>query len=378
MKIPGIALALLLVGMLQAAGAAPPVPSPPPVNATGYLLLDFDSGQVLASKNTGQRMPPASLTKILTAYVVFHEIRDGRLRLTDTATVSEKAWRMPGSRMFIEIDKRVSVEDLLKGLIIQSGNDASVALAELVAGSEESFAALMNEYAKRLGMQNSQFANSTGLPDDNHYTTTADLAVLARAMIREFPEHYAWHAQKEFTYNKINQHNRNTLLWQDDSVDGIKTGHTEAAGYCLVASALRDGRRLISVVMGTKSEAARARESRKLLDYGFRFFETHRLFGAGEPMTSKKIWKGEREELPLGVESPLYITVPRGGYDRLKAGMQVDELIIAPVQAGQRYGTVKVRLDGKLLASRPLVALEDVAAGSVWQRMVDHVLLWVE
>ncbi len=272
------------------------VPDAPSVGARAYILQDFDSGRVLAEVNADERMEPASLTKIMTAYVVFEELEQGKIAMEDQVLVSEKAWRMGGSKMFIEVDTKVSVEDLLKGLIIQSGNDASVALAEFIAGDEDAFADLMNQYAVRLGMTGTHFINASGLPHPEHYTTARDTATLAAAMIRDFPELYKIHAVKEYEYNGIVQHNRNKLLWRDESVDGLKTGHTESAGYCLVASAERDGMRLISVVMGSESERSRARESIALLSYGFRFFETHRLYGALEPLTEIRIWKGEIEK----------------------------------------------------------------------------------
>lgn len=352
-----------------------PVPSVPSVAATSYLLQDFDSGHVLGEDQADQRAEPASLTKMMTAYVVFDEIKADNVKLDDKVLVSEKAWRMPGSRMFIEVDKYVLVEDLLKGLIIQSGNDASVALAEHVAGGEEAFAELMNQHAKRLAMRETHFVNSTGLPDENHYTTARDMAVLARALIRDFPEHYPWHADKEFTYNGITQHNRNRLLWRDESVDGVKTGHTEAAGYCLVATAKREDMRLISVLMGARSENARASASLKLLNYGFRFYETHGLYQREQPLTRVRVWKGAAEDAAVGLTEALYVTVPRGQYEHLEANMELDGSIVAPVEPGQRLGSVKITLGGEELLQRPMVSLEPVAEGSLWRQLVDHVML---
>jgi D-alanyl-D-alanine carboxypeptidase (penicillin-binding protein 5/6) len=282
---------------------------------------------------------------------------------------------MPGSRMFIEVGSEVSVEKLLKGLIIQSGNDASVALAEHVAGSEESFVPLMNAHAKTLGLEGTHFANSTGLPHKDHYTTPRDMALLATAIIRDFPDHYDWYSEKSYSYNNISQNNRNLLLFRDESVDGIKTGHTEAAGYCLVASAERKAMRLISVVMGTKSEKARAQESQKLLNYGFRFFETHRLYQAGEELKQMRVWKGESESLKLGLQNELYVTVPRGQYKHLKASLNVDKTIIAPVSRGEVLGSVNIRLDDTLIAERKLVALQAVADGGLMQTAKDSILL---
>ncbi len=372
-------LPLLLMTLLStAAVAAPPIPSPPQINGRAYLLQDFHSGRILVEKNSHQRVEPASLTKLMTAYIVFKELKSGSLRLDEEVLISEKAWRTGGSKMFIEVNKRVKVEDLLKGMIVQSGNDASVALAEHVAGSEDAFASLMNEYAATLGMKDSHFVNSTGLPHKDHYTTAYDLALLTRALIHEFPEYYKYYSQKEFTYNHITQYNRNKLLWRDKSVDGVKTGHTESAGYCLIASAKRNDMRLITVVLGTRSENARAQESQKLLNYGFRFFETHRLYGAGEPLTTVRVWKGEVEQLPLGLAEELYVTIPRRQYDHLDAHMTITPLITAPVKRGRPYGSVEVRLGDEVIAQRPLIALRDVAEGSLFQRLSDEVMLFFE
>ncbi|WJW75927.1 D-alanyl-D-alanine carboxypeptidase family protein [Thiohalobacter sp. IOR34] len=373
-------LSVLLVTLIAtAAGAAPlPVPKPPAVGARSYLLQDHMSGRVLAEKAADQRMEPASITKMMSAYVIFKELKSGSIRLEDQVTVSEKAWRMPGSRMFIEVGKKVSVEDLIKGMIVQSGNDATVALAEHVAGSEDSFADYMNRYAEELGLTGSHFSNATGLPDPEHYTTARDIARIARALIHEFPEYYAWYSQKSFTFNGITQHNRNKLLWRDPTVDGIKTGHTDAAGYCLVTSALRDGMRLISVVLGTKSEEARADASQALLNYGFRFFETHKLYDAGTPLTQARVWKGAREQLPLGLAETLYVTIPRGRYQELQAGMRLPNTLIAPVSAGQPLGSVQIRLGDELVAEQPLVALESIPEGSFWQRALDEAMLYFE
>ncbi|MET0100569.1 MAG: D-alanyl-D-alanine carboxypeptidase family protein [Sedimenticola sp.] len=373
------ALISLLLGLFcTSILAAAPVPAPPKIAASGHLLLDFDSGAVLAENNANEQLEPASLTKIMTAYVVLRELTEGNIKLDEMVRVSKKAWRAPGSRMFIEVGKQISVEQLLKGMIIQSGNDSSIALAEHVAGSEETFAALMNEHAQRLGMLNTNFVNSTGLPDKNHYTTANDIAKVAAATIREFPDYYGWYAVREFTFNDIKQHNRNKLLWRDDSVDGIKTGHTEAAGYCLVASAKRNGMRLISVVMGTKSENARAKESQALLNYGFRFYETHRLYGAGEALTQVRVWKGASEQLRLGLKEDLVVTIPRRQYKNLKPGMTIPPKIMAPMRKGQEVGKVKVMLGDRVVAESPLVALEGVEEGGIWQTVKDSALLMFE
>ncbi len=356
--------------------AAPPIiPAAPQIVAKSHILMDFNSGYVIHENNSTAAMEPASLTKLMTAYVVFAEIRSGNIKLDDQVHVSEKAWRMPGSRTFIEVGKRVSVEDLLLGMIVQSGNDATVALAEHIAGSEEVFAEVMNQRAKALGMLNSHFVNSTGLPHPDHYTTARDMALLARAVIAEYPEYYKWYSVKEFTYNGIKQFNRNKLLWRDDSVDGVKTGHTESAGYCLIASAKRDNMRLISVVLGAKSTNGRAEESQKLLNFGFRFYETHRLYAANEALTTVRVWKGAKDELPMGVASPLYVTIPRGQYKNLEAAVKVPDIITAPLTAGQELGTVTISLAGSSLAERPLVALADIAEGGLIEQLFDEVLL---
>ncbi len=358
------------------APAAPPaVPSPPAIEAKAYILQDSYSGRVLAERNADERMEPASLTKMMTAYVAFAALRDGDIGLKDQVWVSEKAWRMQGSRMFIEVDTEVSVEALLKGVIVQSGNDASVALAEHVAGDEGAFAELMNQYAQRLGMSGTHFANASGLPDPEHYTTARDMAIMARALIHHFPEYYEWHAIRKYSYNGIEQYNRNELLLRDESVDGIKTGHTESAGYCLVTSAKRDDMRLISVVMGAESENARLQQTQALLNYGFRFFETHRLYAANEPLTDVRVWKGDVQTLGVGLADDLYVTVPRGQYERLNARMQVDAAIIAPVARGEPQGTVTISFGEDTVTERPLIALQSVAEGGLWQRLTDEVRL---
>jgi D-alanyl-D-alanine carboxypeptidase (penicillin-binding protein 5/6) len=369
-------LLLLATGIVFAQSL--PMPSPPVIGATSYLMIDAKSGHMLASLKPDEPVPPASLTKLMTTYVVFHALKEGRITLDDEVTISEKAWRMQGSRMFIEVGKRVRVEDLLLGVIVQSGNDASVALAEYVAGSEAVFAQMMNQYAQALGMISTSFVNATGWPHDDHYTTARDLAVLARALISEFPEHYAWHSVKEFQWGDIKQPNRNRLLWRDDSVDGLKTGHTESAGYCLVASAERDGMRIISVVLGTASDKARIDGTQALLNYGFRFFETRLLYKAGEEITSTRIWKSANEFTPLGVLEDLYITVPRGSYDSLESVQNMPSVIMAPVAAGQPLGEIKVSLDGTDLLHEQLRALEENPSGSFWQRAIDGMKLWFE
>jgi D-alanyl-D-alanine carboxypeptidase (penicillin-binding protein 5/6) len=371
-------LVAIFLTLLVTTAQAAIVPAPPTIDAKGYLLMDSHSGRILAQKDADKRMEPASLTKIMTAHVVFEELAHGNLKLSDMVTVSEKAWKEPGSRMFIEVNTKVSVEDLLKGLIIQSGNDAAVALAEYIAGSEDAFANLMNEHAARLGMHDTHFTNATGLPHADHYTTPHDIAKLTIATIRDYPDFYKLYAEKEFTYNKIKQHNRNTLLWRDDSVDGVKTGHTESAGYCLVASAKRDDMRLVSVVMGTNSMKARVKASQSLLNFGFRFYETHRVYQAAQTLAQARVWMGTQETVPVGLQKDLYVTIPRRQYDKLVARSELQPMIKAPVHKGQVLGEAILELDGEKVAQAPLVALQDDPEGGLWRQAVDTVKLWME
>jgi serine-type D-Ala-D-Ala carboxypeptidase (penicillin-binding protein 5/6) len=353
-----------------------PIPDPPELAAKGYLLVEHNSGRVLAESNADERLEPASLTKIVTAYVVFRELAGGNLTLQDQVLISEKAWRTGGSKMFVEVGKQVSLEDLLKGMIVQSGNDASVALAEHIAGSEGTFADLMNTHAERLGMKDSHFVNATGLPHEDHYTTARDMALVTAATIREFPRYYAWYAEKEFVFNDIEQPNRNRLLWRDESVDGVKTGHTKAAGYCLVASAKRDDMRLTSVIMGTKGEEARAQASLALLNYGFRFYETHKLYPGGEPVENLRVWKGDVEDLPVGPAEDVYVTIPRRKYDKLAAQLVKDPDISAPIAKGTSVGYISISLENEEVRRVPLVALQDVAEGGLMRKAMDSVLKW--
>lgn len=353
-------------------------PPPPPVEANSFILQDFQTGKVLAENNADAKLAPASLTKIMTVYVVFKEISNGHLRLDDLATISKKAWGTSGSRMFIEVNDQVKIEDLLKGVIIQSGNDASVALAEHVAGNETTFADMMNQHAQRLGMRNTHFKNSDGLPMEDHYTSSRDLAILTTALIKEFPEYYLWFSQKEFTYNKIVQHNRNLLLGRDPSVDGVKTGYTEDAGYCLVASALRNDMRLISAVMGAKSPNARARENQNLLNYGFRFFESHKLYQGKTPLMEARAWKGNIKELPVGLAEDLYATVARGHANEAKAVTKIDKQIIAPIKQGDKVGSVEVTLKGEVITKKDLIALKSIEKGNIFRRLVDNLLLLMD
>ena len=369
---------LLLLAL--SAGAAPnlPVPAPPIIGAKSYLLIDGQSGHELASLEPDKRLGPASLTKLMTAYAVFKALDAGSLTLADEVTISEKAWHTPGSRMFIEVASKVSIQDLLLGMIVQSGNDASVALAEHVAGTESVFSEMMNQYAAELGMHSSSFRNATGLPDDSHYSTARDLATLARAIINEFPEYYRWYSVKKYKYNDIEQPNRNSLLWRDDSVDGMKTGHTDDAGYCLISSALRDGMRIVSVVLGTSSAKARVDGSQALLNYGFRFFETRLLYRAGETVAQAKIWKATNEFTPLGLPDDLFVTIPRGTFDDVESTLNMPALLLAPVAKGQPLADLQVSLNGTEVLNKPLRALHDNPSGSFWQRTRDGVMLWFE
>lgn len=339
-------------------------PQAPEISAGSHILIDFNSSAVLSEHNANQRLDPASITKIMTSYVVFQELYAGGLSLDEMVTISEKAWRMEGSKMFIEVGKQVSIEDLIRGLVVQSGNDASVALAEHIAGTESAFAGLMNQYAERLGMNNSHYVNATGLTDPEHYTTAADIALLSQALIRDFPEQYAYYAEREFTFNDIPQSNRNLLLFRDDRVDGIKTGHTDAAGYCLAASSEENGMRLISVVMGTESEAERAEQTQALLNYGHRFYETVQLYQQGEQPGRMRVWRGAEAQVGLQIPNDVYLTIPRGRYGDLAARMDLLEPLEAPVQIGQMLGNIVVSLDNEVLLQQPLTAVENVEQGN--------------
>ncbi|MGH8508533.1 MAG: D-alanyl-D-alanine carboxypeptidase family protein [Gammaproteobacteria bacterium] len=355
-----------------------PMAPPPRIDAAAHVLMDYHSGDLLAEGNPDQRLEPASLTKIMTMYALAHELKEGNVALEDPVTISEQAWRTGGSKMFIEVGKQVSVRDLLMGVVIQSGNDASVALAEHISGSEEVFAELMNQHARRIGLKNTHFTNTSGLPDPNHYTTARDLALLSRALVRDYPDVYALAKIKEFTFNGIKQPNRNKLLWRDASVDGLKTGHTQGAGYCLVASALRDGMRLISVVLGSKTEKARGAATQGLLNYGFRFYETHRLYAAHQAIAQVRVWKGETQAADVGLAEDLFITLPRRRHKDLKATIHLEPRIVAPVAKGQRGGTLKINLRGKALMQRPLVLLKSIAEGPLYNRLVDEVWMLIQ
>ncbi len=369
---------LLMFAPLQFAAAEMIVPAPPVIKVSSYIVMDFNSGNILLEKNMEKKLPPASLTKIMTVYVVASELVNGKISLEDEVLVSEKAWRTVGSRMFVEVGKKIKLEELLHGVIIQSGNDASVALAEHVSGTEGVFADLMNKHADRIGMINSHFVNSTGLPNPENYTTSNDMAKLAQALIRDYPELYSLHKIKEYSFNGIKQNNRNILLWRDRSVDGIKTGHTKEAGYCLVASAVRDGMRLISVVMGADGKNARAKNSQAILNYGFRFFETHKLYSVGDLIATAKIWKAEIDTVNLSINKNLYITIPRGQYEKLEPIVEVEKLIMAPVSQGDQKGVLNIMLKDKNIKTVPLFALSSVAKGNVFDRLKDEVYLLFE
>lgn len=348
-----------------------PTPAPPAFDAASYVLMDHDSGTVLVEHNPGKRVEPASITKIMTAYVVYRALSANDVHLEDRVLVSEKAWRSVGSRTFIEVGDEVLLEDLLLGVIVQSGNDASVALAEHIAGTEGAFADIMNAEAQRLGLKNTHFTNATGLPDERHFTTAYDIALLSRALIKEFPEEYKRYAQREFTFNGIKQYNRNRLLWRDDAVDGLKTGYTKSAGYCLAASAQRDDMRLISVVMGVENSKSRAANTQSLFNYGFRYYESHKLYQAGETLLEQRMWKGESKLISLGLDEDLHVVIPRGQYDFLKAAMNIESDIIAPISRGDQVGSVKISFQGEDYLVKPLVALDDNQQGNMWRRIVD-------
>lgn len=348
------------------------VPDPPQLAAKAWIMIDFDSGRVLAENNASMRVEPASLTKIMSSYIISRELANKRLSMSDMVTISQDAWKQEGSRSFINVGAQIPVEVLVHGMIIQSGNDATVALAEKVAGSSEVFSQLMNEHAKRLGAKNTNFVNPTGLPHPDHYTTAEDMAKIAVAEIKEYPEIYSIYAKKEYTWNGIKQQNRNRLLWQDETVDGMKTGHTNSAGYCLVASAKRGNMRLVTVILGADSEKARIQETQKLINYGFRFYETHQLYKAEQALQQVRVWQGQVDEVSIGTADALNLTIPRGQYDKLKPVIEFQPDLVAPIQKGQTIGSLKVMLAEKELASLPLVAMSDVAEGGFFKRVIDQ------
>ncbi len=371
-----IALAVLLFPSPLFAQQVPAsVPAPPQIAVKAYLLLDFNSMQPLVEKNPDERVEPASLTKLMTAYLTFAALKQKTLKPDQVVPVSVRAWRAEGSRMFIEPRKPVTVDELIRGMIVQSGNDACIALAEVIAGSEDVFAQMMNREAQRLGMKNTSFMNSTGLPHPQHYSTAHDLALLAAAIIRDFPEYYPLYSLKEFRYNNINQANRNRLLWQDPTVDGMKTGHTENAGYCLITSAKRGEQRLLSVVLGTASESARAAESQKLLNYGFQFYDSARLYEKNLPVATLQVWKGSVNNVKAGFASDLYLALPKGQAGKLKASVESMQPLLAPIRTGQKVGIMKLMLDGKPFREFPVVALEDVPLAGIFGRGWDSIQL---
>ena len=366
----------LCLSWAQLSAASPSlIPAPPQVAASSYLLMDADTGNIIVEHNGRQQLPPASLTKMMTTYVASHELAKNNISIDDQVRVSIKAWKTGGSRMFLKEGNTVSVDDLLKGIIIQSGNDASITLAEHIAGSEDAFADYMNNHAEHIGMHDTHYQNATGLPAKNHLTTAFDLARLAQGIINEFPEHYKLYSEKSFTYAGIKQPNRNLLLWRDPSVDGLKTGHTDEAGYCLVASAKKENMRLIAVVMGTRSMEARASEAQKLLTYGFRFYRSVTLQTAGAEITRTKLWMGTQDEIRLGIQEDVRTTIPRGQKDKIISQIVLDEEIKAPIKAGERYGTLTLTLDGTPLSSLDLVALDDVETGGIFKQLIDYIIL---
>jgi len=385
-RVRGLARNLLLPGLLgfvlspalQAQQADQPqiIPRPPQINATSYILMDAATGTVLVEGEADVQLAPASLTKIMTTYVADNELAAGNISLDDEVHISVKAWRAEGSKMFIQEGTKVRLEDILRGIIIQSGNDASIALAEHIAGSEDAFADMMNQYAKKIGLSNSYFLNSSGLPDPNHVMSARDLATLARAVITEYPEAYKMYSEREFTYNNIRQPNRNTLLFTDRNVDGMKTGFTDDAGYCLVASSVRDGMRLITVVMGATSADSRAVETSKLLTYGFRFYETHQLFDGNEVLGNSQVWSGKTNSVDVGVQEPLLVTIPRGQAAQLQTTLELEPTLKAPISAGQVLGKAVISLGNEVFYDGPVVALQDVEQGSLFKRLMDWLQLF--
>ncbi|WP_227537429.1 D-alanyl-D-alanine carboxypeptidase family protein [Marinobacter litoralis] len=366
----------LTVFSAQASAQSVLIPSAPKIAGSSWVLMDPLSGRVIMEHNSNERLPPASLTKMMTAYIVERELDEGRISMQDAVPISVNAWRTEGSRTFLREGTTATVHDLLKGVIIQSGNDASVALAEFIAGSEEAFVDIMNQQAQLLGMKNTNFRNATGLPAQDHFSTAYDLALLARAIIQDYPENYPIYAEKHFTYNNIRQPNRNALLWRDDSVDGLKTGHTEEAGYCLVASAKRNNTRLIASVMGTSSSAARAQEVQKMLNYGFRYYETERLFRAGQELMAADVWGGVADHVSVGMAEDVYVTIPRGSRDKLQSTVDLDSVIKAPIKMGQELGQVRVQLDGETVVEQPVLALTEIEQGGLFKRLWDSIKLF--
>lgn len=367
----GLALANPIIPVPTQPQQASFTPTAPNLNATGYILVDVNSGKIIAEKNSDVRMPPASLTKLMSMYIVSSALKNGQVHFDDKVRISTKAWKTEGSRMFVKVNDEVPLKDLMQGVIVESGNDAAVALAEYVGGTEESFTGLMNQQAKLLGMNDSHFMDSTGLPNPDHYSTAHDLARLSVAYIKNFPEDYGFYSEKWFTYNGIRQPNRNRLLWRYEYADGLKTGHTNEAGYCLVASAKKDGMRLVSVVLGEPNDLGRTEDSMRLLTYGFRFYETHKIYNAQSPLVQARVWQGQKTNVPLGVAEDMYVTVPTGQYKKLQAAIQLNNPLKAPIAKGQAYGTLNITLNNQVIASKPLIALSDDPTGSILRRSAD-------
>ncbi|WP_066962679.1 D-alanyl-D-alanine carboxypeptidase family protein [Microbulbifer sp. Q7] len=368
---------LLIVSTSVAQADKPLIPAPPQLAATAYLLIDAHTGQVLVEHDADKQIPPASLTKMMTSYIVSEELEKGAIKEQDMVNISEKAWRKGGSKMFVKVGDKVPVIDLLRGVIVQSGNDASIALAEYVSGSEEVFAEVMNQQAQLLGMQDTHFVNATGWPAEGHVTTARDLGKLARALIQDHPDHYALYSEKYFRFNGINQPNRNRLLWRDPAVDGIKTGHTEEAGFCLVASAVKRGMRLISVIVGTDSDEKRAAETQKLLAYGFRYYQTHKVYGSNDVLQTERVWGGKVDSVGVAVKNDVFVTIPRGGEESIKADLIIDGELKAPLAKGQQVGKVVVTLDGETVADVPAVVAEDVEEAGFFKRLWDSIKRFV-
>ncbi len=376
-------LTAFLLGTVALANPVIPVPTQPQqptftpgvpkLDATGYILMDATSGKMLAEKESDTRMPPASLTKLMSMYIISSALKSGQIHMDDKVRISTKAWKTEGSRMFVKVGDEVPLRELLQGIVVVSGNDATVAVAEHLAGTEESFTSMMNQQAQLLGMKNSHFMDSTGLPNPDHYSTAHDLAILAGAYIKNFPEDYSIYSEKWFSHNGIKQPNRNRLLWRYQYADGLKTGHTSEAGYCLVSSAKKDGMRLVAVVLGEPNDAARTEDSIRLMTYGFRFFETHKLYNASSSLVNARVWKGVKSEVPLGLTEDLYVTVPAGQYKRLQASLDLQNPLKAPIVKGQTYGTLNIKLNDQVIASKELVALDDSEKGGLFRRAADTV-----
>lgn len=350
-------------------------PRPPRINASSYILMDVDSGKIIAEKNADTRLPPASLTKMMTLYIIASALKQGRIDLEDKVSISKKAWKIGGARMFVKVGERVPVKELIKGIVVQSGNDATIALSEHIAGSEKDFTAIMNQTANSLGMSATHFTDSTGMPHDNHYTTAQDMAKLGRALVKDFPEYYHWYKQKWYTHNGIRQPNRNRLLWRNPNVDGIKTGHTKEAGFCLVASAKRGNMRLLSVVMGAPTDGQRADSSQQLLNYGFRFFKTYTLYQGGQTLENPRVWLGENNKTRVGLANDLIITIPTGEYKNLAAEVEIEKVLRAPINKGQRVGKLTLKLHEQVLGTYPVIALDGNESAGFWYRMKDRVQL---